>query len=123
MIHNVSRSSSVMEIQASFDVLSAAIDGYESHGLAVETVDATTDDGEDGSVRATMEVVVSPADLLVTDEEGSDGAFAPEAAVVTEAGDIRVDLPAGDRLCRPALRAGVASVTVDAARVTPDGVG
>jgi hypothetical protein len=109
MIHNVSGSGSVMEIQASFDVLSAVVDGYESRGLAVETVDATTDGG---SVHATVEVAVP----LGAGDETAAG-----SAVVTGAGDVRVEVPASD-LCRPASRPDVVSATVEAARVTDGAV-
>jgi hypothetical protein len=102
-----------MEIQASFDVLSAVIDGYESRGLSVKTVDATTNEADGGGVHATVEVAVP----LAADGE----TLAAESAVVTQAGDVRVDFSTGD-LCRPASRPGVVSATVDAARVVADGV-
>ncbi len=114
MIYNVSLPRSVMELQTSFDVLSSVVDGYESRGLSVETVDATADDADDGSVRATVEVAVP----LATD----DGTLVPESVTVTQAGDVRVDFSAGDRLCLPASRPGVVSATVEEARVTDEGI-
>ncbi|MFB6168420.1 MAG: hypothetical protein ABEJ43_06185 [Haloferacaceae archaeon] len=101
-----------MELQTSFDVLSAVIDGYESRGLPVETVDATTVDADEGDLRATVEVAAPLA---------ADG-FAAESAVVTQTGDVRVEFSAGDQLCRPASRPGVVSATVDSVRVADEGI-
>lgn len=52
-----------MELQASLGVLSAAVDGCESHGLSVRTVDATTDDAASGRLRAAVTVAVELEDL------------------------------------------------------------
>jgi hypothetical protein len=113
MIHNVSRRCTVMELQAAFDALSSVIDGYESRGLSVETVDATTDG--DG-VRASVDVGVAPSVLL------ADGAPAPEAARATDTGALRVDLPTDDLLSPPASRDATVAAEVDAARATEDGL-
>jgi hypothetical protein len=116
MIHNVSLSPSVMELQASFDVLSAVVDGYESRGLPVEAVDATTDDAGDDGVRATVEVALPPSVLFAAGAEAT-----ADAATVADDGTLRMAFPTDGLLRDPASRPGVVSTTVESARVTEDG--
>jgi hypothetical protein len=98
-----------MEIRAAFDALSSVVDGYDSRGLSVETVDATADGA--GGVRATAEVGVPPSALVAGD-----------VVTTTDDGALRVDLPTDDLLSPPPSRSDVVSVAVEAARTTPDGL-
>jgi hypothetical protein len=114
MIHNVSYVHSVMEIRASFDVLSTVIDGYERRGLAVENVDATTD-APDGGVSATVDLAV---DLGAV---GRDGPIVADDVDTTDGG-LRLDCSARDLLSVPETTAGVVAARVVDADLTAGGV-
>lgn len=106
-----------MELQASFDVLSAVVDGYESRGLRIETVDATTDDGGAGGVHATVAVGLPPSVLFAAGEDA-----AADATAVVDDGTLRMSFPVDDLVLAPASRPGVVSTSVESARATADGV-
>ncbi len=116
MIHNVSLEGSVMELQASFDILSAVVDGYESRGLSIETVDATTDDGGTGEVHATVEVGLPRSVLFAAGEDA-----ATDATAVADDGTLRISFPVDDVVRAPASVPGVVSTSIESARVTADG--
>lgn len=93
-----------MELQASLGVLSAAVDGCESHGLSVRTVDATTDDAASGRLHAAVTVAVDLEDLAV------DGATAD--------GDLRVTLSGPGLLAPLTETPGVADLAVESVDVS-----
>jgi hypothetical protein len=95
-----------MEIGASFDVLSTVVDGYESRGLVVESVDATTD--ASGGVSATVDLAV---DL---------SAVCPDDVAATDGG-LRFDCSAQTLLSVPETTAGVAAARVADAGLVDDG--
>jgi len=102
-----------MEIRASFDVLSAVVNGYESRGLAVESVDATTD--ASGGVSATVDLAVDPSAVC------RDGPIAADAVAATDGG-LRLDCSAGPLLSVPETTAGVAAARVVDAGLADDGL-
>lgn len=108
-----------MGFRESLDVLADVLDGYREQGQSVRRVDVTTPESGGDALRVTVDVPVS---LRAESGDGLRSGLAPEAARVTDDGEVRVELAATDVAAPPTRSDAVVAVEERDARLGDDGL-